>query len=72
MEYWQTSVTLTDELRKMAETWHDAHFPKCRASLKHNNMCNHYRCFLDGYRCGGWLLHGSHTQEILPRGGHNH
>jgi hypothetical protein len=55
MKFWEVDLVLTDRLIKLADEWHKAKFPKCRASLKINNMCNHYKWFLDGCRCLGLI-----------------
>jgi hypothetical protein len=49
-KYWEVEILLTNDLTRLAEEWHSENFPRCKASWKMNNQCNHYRCFLAGYR----------------------
>lgn len=62
MAFWELDLVLTDRLVKMAEGWHEAHFPRCRGSMKINNKCNHYRFFLDGCRCIGLIASENEAQ----------
>lgn len=64
MKFWEVDLVLSNRLIKLAEDWHKSKFPNCRASLKINNMCNHYRWFLAGCRCLGLIASENEAENL--------